>query len=267
MGISTRYKAFLLGADLSSKLRLSLYTWSFLKKRLKNPNAGFRLRKFGRECSISFSGWADIDLFKDIFIKGEYDCPLPEEPRVIFDLGSNIGFSAIYFRLKYPRARIYAFEPDPDNFLKLKKNTAQFENLFVFSHALSGENGRRRFYRNPLSPVCSSFLERQRSGLEQIEVEGKTLDAVMSELAIDRVDLLKFDIEGAEYEVLRNCRQLSRVKTLIGEFHPDLAGVGLEAFLKIFEASDTTFDRNKADRYIVRATRKPSANHEKAAEY
>src|SRR5665213_1362795 len=48
--------------------------------------------------------------------KSEYYFPLDEEPKVILDIGGHIGDSAIYYALKYPKARIYTVEPVRANF-------------------------------------------------------------------------------------------------------------------------------------------------------
>lgn len=64
----------------------------------------------------------------------------PKSPRVIVDAGANIGLTSVFYSNKYPRAKIFAIEPEPSNFELLKKNTASYTNVVRIQAALLREN-------------------------------------------------------------------------------------------------------------------------------
>ncbi len=57
---------------------------------------------------------------------GEYDIEFPFIPQTIIDGGGNIGLFSVLMANRYPKARIFAIEPDPGNFSQLQKNTANY---------------------------------------------------------------------------------------------------------------------------------------------
>ena len=58
-----------------------------------------------------------------------------------------------------------------------------------------------------------------------IDIEARTVRSLMSEFGIDRIDLLKLDVEGAEWEVLPELVAIETLDAVIGELHWDVAGV------------------------------------------
>ena len=55
---------------------------------------------------------------------------------VIIDCGANIGLASIYFKFHFPDVKIYAFEPEISNFKMLKKNVANYKDVFIFQKAI-----------------------------------------------------------------------------------------------------------------------------------
>src|SRR5262249_45179752 len=75
------------------------------------------------------NGTSDIPTFEHVFVWGDYDWPVPAQPRLIIDGGANIGCAANYFAIRYPEARIIAIEPDASNYQMLERNTAAYTNI------------------------------------------------------------------------------------------------------------------------------------------
>src|SRR5262245_6544574 len=59
---------------------------------------------------------ADVCVFEQIFVNGEYAIDGLRQPTWILDLGGHIGFSAVWFAHRFPGVPILAVEPDEDNF-------------------------------------------------------------------------------------------------------------------------------------------------------
>ena len=134
-----------------------------------------------------------------------------------FDVGANNGY---YYSLKVARAvkgcRVFAFEPDPRILLHLRKNIAynDLQNVTVVPQALSNFVGSARL------TAClgaSNFLVKlDQTSLPTIEVECSTLDRFLAHSGVDRVDLIKVDIEGGEHDFLEGSRAtLLRFKPVI----------------------------------------------------
>jgi hypothetical protein len=104
--------------------------------------------------------------------------------------------------------------------------------------------------------MSSSLVERFNNE-PFIEVTTKTLDTLMKDLGLDQIDLLKFDVEGAEYVALKDFKNILRVREVVGEIHLDLmAGVSRESFLKIFSNFDFSCYDISPKRFILRGSLK-----------
>lgn len=251
---------FSLGSDIKSKLKLFFMPWVlFLKKVFK---AGLELpihvivKKDGVKCNVYLDNVIDITMFKEIFIDDEYKVDSMEsEPSVIFDLGSNIGLSVIYFKLKYPNSKIFAFEPDPNIFKKLKRNIDQFDDIYLFNLAVSDSSGVVEFFVYPNSSMSSS-MTRRLPDQESIKVKSTTINQIMDDENINSIDLMKMDIEGEEYKAVSAIKNINKVKNFIGEVHLDLMKESEGDFLSLFDGFKTSiYWISKNRRFVLRAGR------------
>lgn len=150
----------------------------------------------------------------EIFIQELYRQTLPEQP-LILDCGANIGLSVIYFKRMYPDAKVIAFEPDDENFALLKKNVESFrlKDVSLVNKAVWTEDTSLNFISegSMSSRIDSSQNSRSGNKIEAINL-GNFLDK--------KIDFLKMDIEGAEYEVIRSAEaKLNMVTNLFLEYH------------------------------------------------
>lgn len=65
--------------------------------------------------------------------KAEYCLPRALEPKVILDIGSNLGASILFFHRRFPTARIYGFEPHPETFRILEANVGSIPTVEIFN--------------------------------------------------------------------------------------------------------------------------------------
>lgn len=134
---------------------------------------------------------------------------------VVIDCGSNIG-TFVAEALDAGASLIVACEPSPGNAECVRRNFAEelsAGRVVLFPKGLWHETTTLRLSLGS-SPAGDSFLRRSADGTE---LPVTTIDALVSELALDRVDFIKMDIEGAERNALRGGR------TTIGRFRPRLA--------------------------------------------
>jgi FkbM family methyltransferase len=124
----------------------------------------------------------------------------------IFDIGANIGLWLMGIAKRIgPNGSIHAFEPVPENLIRLNYNLSlnRIKNVICRQLAISNRNGRTTFYAsNSDNSGRAGFI--QRKGVEQkIDTEIKTLDTYCEENSIKNIKFIKIDIEGAEILVFR----------------------------------------------------------------
>jgi FkbM family methyltransferase len=155
-------------------------------------------------------------ILSEVFIFGEYKVNVSKTPDIVLDVGANVGIATAYFAIKYPNAIIHSFEPSSHNFSFLKQNASQFNNVTVYRKALYSHDGFLQMHVfEGFGGWNSAFSE---TGNVE-EVECTTLDKFLTDQGIEKVDILKLDVEGSEWEILKNSRLLDKIRVIIGELH------------------------------------------------
>lgn len=160
--------------------------------------------------------YADLHSFYfealQIFHEGIYDVSLSADNPVILDCGAHIGLAALRFAAMYPNAEIHAFEADPAIARILRRNVASFglRNVSVHSKAVWINGGGVKFSQS--GDDSGHVLSDGGTSVESVRLRDF--------LSQKRVDLLKMDIEGAEYQVIEDCESvLSNVTNMVVELH------------------------------------------------
>ena len=160
--------------------------------------------------------------------KAEYYLPPKLQPEVILDIGSNIGASILFFHEQFPAARIYGFEPNPETFRVLQKNVGLLPSIEVFNYGLGAADG---IISVPFDGAdFSRFMSKDKTAdwsgpLSPTSCQIKHAGDVVRNLGLTKVDLIKIDCEGAEYDVLTSLPLdlLRQTKWIVGEMHDELA--------------------------------------------
>jgi FkbM family methyltransferase len=161
----------------------------------------------------------DVSTYGQVFLDKEYDFRAIERPRVIVDAGANIGLASIVFANRYPEAKIFAIEPERDNFSLLADNVRPYDNIVPLQAALWGENTTI----NMVDPGAGAWGFMTEPAGEGHATPAITVDRLMRDHGIDHVDVLKVDIEGAEKEVFADTAAwIDRVDSIIVELHERL---------------------------------------------
>jgi len=157
----------------------------------------------------------------------------------VIDIGANIGYYTLQFaRLVGPRGHVYAFEPDPENFRLLRQNLRinGYQNVTLVNKAVASSSGSIQLFRNPLNHgdhrTYASDPQRER-----VEIEAVSLDDYFAGTDTT-VDLIKFDIQGAEAAAFQGMQDFLKKQTdirIFMEFWPRglyLSGSDPEQFLQ-----------------------------------
>jgi FkbM family methyltransferase len=179
-----------------------------IKNRKKNKSI-----LFGKEIKITDSFW-HLHSLTELFIEEVYRFNTDNENLKIIDCGSNIGLSIIYFKRLYPNSKIIGFEPDDDIFKMMQFNLNQFKfnDVEIFQKAVWVNNKPILFCKN--GSLGGHLTDERKQNSIKIQT------ARLREFLNEKVDFLKIDIEGSEYEIIKDCMEvLCNVENIFIEYH------------------------------------------------
>lgn len=166
-----------------------------------------------------------LEMFEEIFLRRQYSFETDSARPLVVDVGSNIGLSILYFKRRFPDARVIGFEPDPRTFDVLVRNVREngLQDVTLVNEAVYDGEEWVYLYGDedvPGSPQVST--RRQRTG-----GAGRAVPATrLSEHVTESVDYLKLDVEGAEHVVLAELEEsgkLGLVERMGIEYHHHVA--------------------------------------------
>ncbi len=145
---------------------------------------------------------------------------------IIIDVGAHIGTFSMYSAIKFPSAKIYSFEASNDTFSLLQKNITEnrlSDKIKIFHQALCGNDGSVKLYHNVIDGNWGHTISKNVSSSFEI-VEGISMSTFVSSNKINDIDLIKFNCEGAEFDIILNCPEaiLAKIKCAIILYHSDL---------------------------------------------
>lgn len=168
----------------------------------------------------------ELTILTDIFEKREYSDYFPfYKKATIIDIGSHYGYFSIFANKNTDnQSRIISIEPGVSNFKKLTKNIRdnKLENITAINCAVGVKNEFSDFYIGKSSNnslVMNYSLLSEKALVERIEI--KTLEKIIVENQIEKIDFLKMDCEGSEYSILTNLKEeiFNKIHTISMEFH------------------------------------------------
>jgi FkbM family methyltransferase len=168
--------------------------------------------KYGR---LHFrDNYGDITNLLGLFYHKVYDTPLTASG-AIFDIGANIGLAAAWFAHAHPDRRIFCFEPLEGNASMIALNSP---GAVVRQAAVGAQPGRVTLRVDGHGTMASSVS--RPVDTREVEFEVIALDDFVATEKVDRIALLKLDVEGMEEEILRGAPEtLARSERVILESH------------------------------------------------
>jgi FkbM family methyltransferase len=186
--------------------------------RWKDPNSK-RFQKIKRK-EVKFNEYCDFMSF-DLY--NNFDINISEIKNYV-DVGACYGFAILPFVNQ--DTKIYMVEPDENNIDILTDMWSNTSQIKIIDKAVSNTNGTIRFYLEDDLTVVSSIFETNALGNDKgrraVEVSSITPDNLIENYVDEfEIDLMKVDIEGAEYQFFESISKesMSKVKRFIIEFH------------------------------------------------
>jgi len=176
-----------------------------------------RIHAAGRDRDWWVGDPMEVAALWTVFVGGEYGDWLPaSSPSVIVDAGANVGSASLWFRERFPEATVIAVEPNPTAFERLRRNLGHEPNVHLINAALGGQDGRATFALASATSL-QGRLQEQPPG-DAFEVDVISVATIRERYAAGgEIDLLKLNIEGAEWQVLGE--PLTGVGTIVMEIH------------------------------------------------
>lgn len=187
-------------------------------------------------------GAMDIWSIKETFLDAFYTCygATIRDGWTVMDIGAGIGDFSIYVAHTHPQTKVYSFEPFPESYHLLERNIALngFENVLPFQVAIWSQAGYLHldnFSGEPLQIVSKESPPAiNEKGV--IKVSALPLSQVFEKHAIEKLDLLKLDCEGAEYKILSGASPevFNKIERIIMEYH-DIDGYHHSQLVSLLE--------------------------------
>ncbi len=188
----------------------------------------------------------DMLVFYEVFVLEGYKLKLDFEPSVIIDGGANIGLTTVFFKNQFPDAKVITIEPDKANFETLEKNLGYYSNVHNINSGLLHKNSlvkitdKYGFGKSGL--VTEEYNEELNNDDKNDVLKTITMNDIVNDFNIKRIDILKIDIETSEkYLFSENYSNwLSITKVIIIELHEWIEKDSSKPF---WEAINKTFKR------------------------
>ena len=221
--------------QLANRLRKKAFIWSLardaqarqalLMNKVATDEAGlFDLAVRGLKEPLKLRATASDDdraTVWELFYFHAYDAPLPiTKWKTILDLGANVGLFAAYLAWRGVPVETYiAAEPDPKTHALLREQITRlgWKTPRLHNVAVGDRPGTMRFDSHGPS------ITRQLSDEGDLEVKVTTVNALLDDAKVDKVDLMKIDIEGGERSVFEHAGDWAhRVPRIVTELHYDM---------------------------------------------
>lgn len=216
------------GKNFKNRMRQLFYKhiyYDFKVKRKQNYHVISQYMDYPFEMKFIFDSDLKYPLCKNPFadlkdgIKGYLKEYKPKKGDIIIDCGAYVGqFSILASKIVGSQGKVISLEPDPFNFNKLADNIKlnQAKNIIALNKGIWNENCQLDFVQDDHASTIGTCMNGN-SDNQAISVSVITLDSLIQECNLEKVNFIKMDIEGAEIEAIQGADQLLK------QFNPNLA--------------------------------------------
>ena len=185
--------------------------------------------------------WDDLIVFKEVFIERIYDkMNFIKNGDIILDVGASIGWYACKVaKLVGDLGKIIAIEPNPENFMYLEKNIKvnSIKNILTLNIGTWSSKTKLNLIKNRYASSLNYNLDLKKEPINgyNLEINMDIIDNIITNLKLERINLIKMDIEGAEIETIEGSRKIlsncDDIKLIIAAYHKTRFGKTTYEFL------------------------------------
>jgi len=180
-----------------------------------------------QEGEVSFRGYdilfprdgvlAAMEVLQDEIYEKYYS---PQNGDTVIDVGAYVGMFTVKASLQVgKKGRVIAIEPASSNIRYLVRNTSSFENVIVVPLAAGSSSGDGNLTLSWATP-CHTLIPHSGNRTETIKID--TLDNIVSNLRIEKVEFIKIDAEGWELEILKGASKIlkdNKLRLAVASYH------------------------------------------------
>lgn len=160
--------------------------------------------------------------FADIIIEqinsGMYSRLLQHKDMIIIDIGANVGLFSLH--AQDIASAIYAFEPTPSHFNILTQLTSTFPRIYPINAAITPNDGVVSFFTSQSNSTMNSLIVKKHH-FDEIQVRGMNLSTFIESENLNRIDLIKCDIEGGEIGVIDK-ELINKTKEVVNQWYVEI---------------------------------------------
>jgi FkbM family methyltransferase len=161
--------------------------------------------------------------YNEMFVDSKYDCYELDKMDIVLDIGANSGLFSLLAITKGAK-KVYAFEPNKESIINLEHIVKNL-NVEIVDKAVYTKDEDLKFYIDPTNTTIGSISKdhilNNGDHLQELIVPAISLKTFFTEKNIDRVSLVKMDIEGAEYDIIENLEPevFEKIDNFLIEYH------------------------------------------------
>jgi len=148
-----------------------------------------------------------------------------KEKDIVVDIGAHIGYFSVYSSEKAKNGKIFAFEPYTESFKILKNNVDinQIKNVITQNLGVTKTTGKTSLYLKKNFAIGNSIYKNSSTN-KKIDIKTISLQDIINNNNLQRINFLKLDCEGAEYEILLNLdyQTIQKIDKIVAEMHPKI---------------------------------------------
>ena len=206
-------------------IRLRLYDFKSSVGLPVAPSIELKVKNAAHSIEMRTGGSSDREVLEQIFVEREYEPIALWGPRMILDLGANVGYSSMFFLSRYPTASVVAVEPDPVNYAICCRNLKRFGHRARVVHGAVWPESRKLVLHHGAHGDGREWTTQVGPGRGAADpnahIKGYDVPTLINLANVDTIDLMKIDIERSELELFsRNTDTwLPHVRNLCIELH------------------------------------------------
>ena len=183
--------------------------------------------------------WDTLIVYNEVFVENIYNKEFKvKNGDIILDIGASIGWYACKISKSVGNeGRIIAIEPNPINYNYLKKNIKlnNLNNITALNIGIWSHKNVLNFISKGYGSSFKPLKDLEKNDKEYRKIEVNTIDNIITELKLNKLNLIKMDIEGAEIEAVLGAKKtlkfFNELKLLIAAYHKNTSGIESYKFL------------------------------------
>jgi len=162
---------------------------------------------------------------------------------IVVDIGAHVGYFTLYAAKRASNGKVISFEPTKESFLILKKNIKinNFQNIIIENFGVAKLAEQTTLFVDKKYGIANTLYGNDKN-LEEEKIQTTTLYDICKKYDLKKIDFLKMDCEGAEFEIILNApsKVLEKIQKITAEIHEEMVPYKIEELITRLEKNGFT---------------------------